>query len=78
VLQRIVIEQYRAIYPYAHVVTKIIAEPLKSDMYSDAYLKVKHSLGDDWVSDITDTWFDGALSPKQAIKLDSILKNLSV
>ena len=76
--QQVYIEQYRAIYPYPHVVTKIIAKPTKNGLQSNEYYKIRQQLGDDWLSDITDNWYmPGTLTPKQQITIQRTLDNLS-
>jgi hypothetical protein len=75
--QRIFIEQYRATYPYPHVVTKVIAKPTTKGMQSDKYYSVRRQLGDDWESDLTDCWFmPGTLTPRQQIAIQRTLDNL--
>ena len=75
--KRIIVEQYRAIYPYPHVVTHIMAEPTKTSRNAPAYIEIRHRLGDDWDTDLTDNWFmPGVLTPKQQIKIHRVLENL--
>ena len=54
----VVIERYRAIYPYEHMVTKVIAEPTVKGKKSAVYQEFKRELGDDWSTDMTNDWFD--------------------
>lgn len=53
--ERIVIEIHEAIYPYRHMTRKVWGKPINTK--SAAYLEVKHKLGDDWETDLTDSWY---------------------
>lgn len=76
--QVIIVEAFRAYYPYDHVAKKVIAIPTKNGKASARYLKVKDDLGDDWDSDLTNTWFDaGELQLDDQLKILKILEELA-
>jgi hypothetical protein len=54
-LYDIKVDAYNAIYPDKHRVIKVQGEVVNKE--HQAYRKVKQDLGDDWLSDITNTWW---------------------
>jgi hypothetical protein len=61
--QSIFIECYLARYPYERIVKKVLAEPTKKGKQTLEYRKIKGELGDDWYSDLTDSWFEVDVLP---------------
>jgi len=76
--KKIVIEQWKSKYPYEHETIKIHAIPVKGSGGRDSenYRKMKLDLHDDWLSDITDTWFDmnHEMGTDKQMKLHRIMK----
>jgi hypothetical protein len=56
--KEVFIEHRKAIYPYEHEYLKVWAEPTKKGRNTEAYRKIKADLGDDWSTDITDSWYE--------------------
>lgn len=48
-------ESYLAIYPYRRQVTRFIAQPTKRAQNTRAYRDVRRTLGDDWITDLTNS-----------------------
>lgn len=46
-------ESYNAIYPYPHRVVRIIAHPTVAGQRTNLYRSYRDTLGDDWVTDMT-------------------------
>jgi hypothetical protein len=75
ILEDIRIEQYNAIYPYKHKVIKIWGYPINNG--SEEYQKIKIELGDDWVSDLTNCWFEiGFMELDKQEKIQKILSEV--
>lgn len=74
ILERIVIEIHTAIYPYRHTVRKVYGEAINVAKRTEEYKAIKRHLGDDWVSDITDSWYlPGNFTYKQMDKINKAL-----
>ena len=73
--ENIIVECYRASYPYDHVVFKVIGQPINKDCA--AYREIKSKLGDDWDTDLTDNWFmPGVFEGKDLEKISKIVNVL--
>lgn len=57
IAENICVEAWRAKYPYEHITVKVIGEPTHEGRQTEAYRELRSKLGDDWVSDITDSWY---------------------
>lgn len=56
---------------------RVYANPTKKGKDTKAYRDMRHKLGDDWFSDITDSWFElHALSEKMQIKISKVIDRL--
>lgn len=49
------VDSYEAIYPYRHRVLKVTAEPTKAAKRTEAYLRVRRELRDDWHTDVLES-----------------------
>jgi len=56
---------YEAIYPYPHMVCRVMAEPL--DKQSAWYRGLKQQLGDDWSTDVLGSDIDVTVSVMQQL-----------
>jgi hypothetical protein len=56
--KEVFIEHRHAKYPYEHEYLKVLAEPTRKGKNTEAYRKTKADLGDDWSTDITDSWYE--------------------
>jgi len=56
---------YEAIYPYTHMVCRVMAEPL--DKQSAWYQGLKQQLGDDWSTDVLGSDSDVTVSVMQQL-----------
>ena len=62
-------------YPYPKRYYEIYLEPTSKGMKHPNYKKIKHELGDDWSTNITDTWFiPNVLTKIQYDKVYAIVK----
>lgn len=73
----IFVEQYNAIYPYHHTVTRIVAEPTEYGKTSKSYKDMRNQLGDDWITDLTNSWFDVKYPHHMVVAVDNIIKELN-
>jgi hypothetical protein len=78
--EEIVVESHTAKYPYKELVVKVLGKPTKKGRLTKEYRDLKTRMGDDWYSDLTNTWWDeqSCLSVADMEKLDSILEEVSV
>ena len=74
--KQVVIQQQEAIYPYNHIRTWINGVPTKKGRDTEAYRATKLDLGDDWSSDITDSWWDlnHPLGARKQARLQEIIR----
>ncbi len=56
---------------------RVYANPTKKGKETKAYRETRHQLGDDWYSDITQSWYEShALSEKMQIKISKVIDKL--
>ena len=71
------VERYHVRYPYDDHVTRIIGYPTAKGKKSEEYMRIKRDLGDDFVSDISDSWFDAKYPHHLVLAIDAILRSIS-
>jgi len=64
----VIYEEYGAIYPYIHTVRKVWGKPTKKGRRQPKYIEIKEKLGDDWETDLTDTWAEPKRLPKKIVR----------
>ena len=77
ITEKVFIEGYDAKYPYPHRCVKICGYPTKASKKTSAYRGIRDQLGDDFVSDLTDIWWQEGVLPSEAFSIITDLIRLA-